>query len=121
MKKFFYACLGILCLTLAFHFGATSAQGQVSGYVRWLGEMLFATPTSIYRFNGNSWETLAERGIPDPPVPVNQVLFFDGLHTVTTDGEAFTWSGTWRSVGFVPGGATSVHQQTFGQVKTQYR
>lgn len=29
-KRFFYACLGILCLTLAYHFGATNARGGQS-------------------------------------------------------------------------------------------
>ena len=35
VKRFFYACLGILCLALAYHLGANSASAQgPSGRVR---------------------------------------------------------------------------------------
>jgi len=33
MKKFMYCCIAILALALAYHFGATSAQGQTGSMV----------------------------------------------------------------------------------------
>lgn len=36
-KKFFFACLGILCLVLAYHCGATNAQGQAGSTVTGFG------------------------------------------------------------------------------------
>ena len=30
-KRFFYVCAGLLCLALAYHFGATSATAQAPG------------------------------------------------------------------------------------------
>lgn len=35
LKKLFFACAAILCLVLAYHFGATNAQGQRSPRPGW--------------------------------------------------------------------------------------
>ncbi len=60
MKKFFYACAAILCLVLAYHFGATNAQGQGPGMVRWIGDgsdPWFATSSGVYVARDNGWIT----------------------------------------------------------------
>lgn len=128
LKNFFYACAAILCLVLAYHFGATNAQGQSSlGIPRWVGlgggsrEPFIATDVAIWNYD-YGWRTLAQSSHPEPPVPVSQVLFYSPNSVITTSGEAFDWvSGTWVSRGFIPGGPTSATQQTWGQLKAKYR
>lgn len=124
MKKFFYACAALLCLALAFHFGATSAQSQMPGQVRIVGELgWFATDTDIWVISQHGWQPLTPGYRPAPPVPTSQVLWYlqDG-RLVTVSGEGFWWNGSgWTSVGTIPGGPTQATQESWGQLKARYR
>lgn len=119
MKKFFYACLGILCLTLAFHFGATSAQGQSTGYFRVIGPGFVVSGESVYRLTRDGFATWTNL----PPVNPSQLEYFypDVGLAIATDGRGWVGGGPWTYVGQIPMGATSTLQRSFGQVKTQFR
>ena len=120
MKRFFYACAAILCIVLAYHFGATNAQGQSSSQIRWVGEW-YATSSGLWGTDQHGWQPLTATR-PAPPVPADQVLTYIGFNVVTTSGEGFVWNGSsWSSIGPIPGGATPVRQQSFGQLKARYR
>ncbi len=122
MKKFFFACAAILCLALAYHFGATNAQGQSSGSIRWVGDTYIATDSQIWKVSGTGWQTLSEVSDHEPPVPANQVLYYYYQLVVTTSGEAYAWvGGAWVSRGFIPGGSTPAQSISVGQLKAKYR
>ena len=95
-KVFLYVCAGLLCLALAYHFGATSATAQagssVAGFtVQANGPFAWVmTPTGdIYRCG------IYGDGL-DPRYPATLLGNF--------------WSG-----------ATPVQQETWGAVKARYR
>lgn len=68
------------------------------------------------------WKTPSESGYPDPPVPANEVLYYNGAKVVSISGEAFYWlSNHWVSKGFIPGGVTPVLGTTWGAVKAKYK
>lgn len=121
MKKFFYACLGILCLTLAFHFGATSAQGQVGSFFRMMGGYVLVGDT-IYGSTGFGW--VAVSGDQLPPTQINTLIYYSPGLAVNGIGEGWgriNYSEPWNYLGQIPGGPTPTLQRSFGQVKTQFR
>lgn len=122
MKKFFYACAAILCLVLAYHFGATNAQGQSGasfqvisprGWVR-AGDTVYT-----YEFNPPHWGVYSDL----PPVPPSALLFLSADLAITQSGDSWVKQGGsgWQNIGPVPGGATPAIQQSFGQLKAKYR
>ncbi len=127
MKKFFYACAAILCLVLAYHFGATNAHGQGSSLLRYVGStdqstVWYATDNGIWTITETGWKSPSQVGSPEPPVPASQVVAYNNKRVVTTAGEGFYESGgSWVSVGLIPGGPTPVTSQSFGQLKAKYR
>jgi hypothetical protein len=118
MKKFFYACLGILCLTLAFHFGATSVQSQGFGQPRWVGStdqftQWYATDAGVWTITPTGWRAPSQVGSLNPPVPVSQIVSYTNKQALSTTGEGFYEDGgTWISIGVIPGGPTP-HPPTF--------
>jgi len=94
LKKLFYASASILMLALAYHFGATSAGAQSGGNV------------VVNAFAGGG-----------APISMN-----GGAVTAAGDvyvtGDWVTWT---RLSNVFTGAATPAAQQTFGQVKAQYR
>jgi len=90
-KSFLYVSLGILALALAYHFGASTATAQAPG-------------NSVVAMMWN-------------PTSGGYAV------VVTANGDAYTTGnyGTWFRGGNVFSGSTPVAQQTFGQLKAQYR
>lgn len=127
MKKFFYACLGILCLALTFHFGATSAQGQGTLGVRCIGSFMsnpvFVTSNGVWvLWASNGWMPYSATALPPLVVSEDQIVTLTDNYLVTTSGEGYmVRAGQWQSLGYIPGGPTQVRQQSWGQLKTQYR
>lgn len=123
MKKFFYACLGILCLTLAFHFSATSAQGQGSATLKILG--LGENGNAVFSFYQGVVYKVTPRGwavVTDLPASPEQMEFFNGSYAVSTAGDGWvTFGSGWTPLGQIPGGPTPTLQRSFGQLKTQFR
>jgi hypothetical protein len=125
-KKFFYACAAILCLVLAYHFGATSARGQSGGLFQvipgspgWVrvGETVYTTD-----FNPSCWGPLP--GALLPPVSASSLVYLDGLRAITDSGEGWVnnaGGSGWRSVGTVPSTPTPAKKVSFGQLKARYR
>lgn len=121
-KKFFYACAAVMCLTLAFHFGATSAQGQSGANFRFLGTqggaILMVSGDNIWQMDGvRGWKLV----FSDTPVPASQILCFSNGTFVTTSGEGYIWANEWVPVGPVPGGPTPTIKTSFGALKAKYR
>jgi hypothetical protein len=63
-KRFFYICAGILCLALAYHFGAMNAQAQASGPVQ----------VEIVNVRPSVWDGLSTLGLPIGVRVVNEPL-----------------------------------------------
>ena len=51
-KSFFYVCLGVLALGIAFHLGAQSAQGQVPGSTLVAASAVQGGPFFAFASNG---------------------------------------------------------------------
>lgn len=124
MKKFFYACAAILCLTMAFHFGATSAQGQASFSLRQLGlgeggnGIFVECNGDVFALRPGGWSV-----VTNLPAPPTELSFFNGSYAVSRTGHGYvTWgNGVWNDLGVVPCSPTSTTQTTFGAVKERYR
>ena len=93
-KRLFYASAAILCLALAYHFGATSATAQAPGnpvVAGWQSVYGGGTASIVMTANGDVYQ--------GPPLG----------------------AGSWSMVGNIFGAPTPVQQSTFGSVKARYR
>ncbi len=93
-KSFFYVSLGILALALAYHLGATSAQGQVA----------VSNPVAAAIANTGSGQYISA--------------------VATANGNIYAAprvDGPWHHLGNAFSGSTPAAQPTFGQLKAQYR
>jgi hypothetical protein len=93
-KRFFYCSAAILCLALAYHFGATSATAQAPGNP----VVAFIGPGPVY--------TAAA-------ITANGDVYATGISALDHD-----W--TFRANIF-GGGPIPVQQESFGSVKARYR
>jgi hypothetical protein len=125
-KRFFYVCLGILALAVAHHLGARSAQGQATQF-RMVEELVAVVGDKVYLLDAANepygWKELPGLGLDLPPVPKNTIVSYsrNGGTTVTESGEGWQKvSGTWVSLGFLPG-VTGVENTSWGAVKARYR
>ena len=137
LKKVFYASASILMLALAYHLGATSAHGQSAnalvGYVQSgnLGFVLTANGDE-YVWDSNNpglgWHYDRNVGA-SAGRPAGQFTVFtlgNGFYAFTANGDVYkipTLDGpySWTYVNNVFGTPTPAAQQTFGQIKAQYR
>ena len=91
-KRFFYVCAGLLCLALAYHFGAVNATAQAPGNPI---VAAYATPSSA-----------------------NVVILSNGdVYVAGSLGPTIPWD--YR--GNVFGSGTPVQQSTWGAMKSRYR
>jgi hypothetical protein len=93
-RAFFYVSLGILALAVAFHLGATSAQGQVAG---------------------NSVVGICSQGGYPVVVTANGDSY---LGNYTNIEGAWTWHVNGNVFG---GGPIQTEQTTLGRIKAKYR
>ena len=140
LKRLFYGSASILMLALAYHVGAQSAQAQAQGIApSWIGDA----------GNGHLWafavvgrtpyssNNLADHGV-FPPIPgTGSIIAISATNTddkmvlaMLDNGDMYAFNnfgggsnGTpaWYRVGNVFAGSTPAHQQTWGQLKAQYR
>lgn len=90
-KRFFFVSAGVLCLALAYHFGATSATAQAPG-----NAVVAATANSLAEF----------------AITANGDTYFSN-----NAGTTWTFHGNVFG-GSLP---TPAAQESWGQVKTRYR
>ena len=128
-KRFFFVSAGVLCLMLAaavgFHMGSTSARAS---YV--------LTTTGIRAINGASylldennqvWEfpgpdgTWTRAATYDPPVPIENIKFWNGGELITWGNVAWREGGGWHNCGPWPGGTVPTNQSTWGATKEQFK
>ena len=123
-KRFFYVCAGILCLALAYHFGAVRAEGQAAGFrILDSNNLLVGAAGTIYEIGPVGWRSYLGRGNTAPPVPVSSLVQYNGCSAVTEAGEGWQCNGNtgeWTSIGFLPGATPATHE-TWGGVKARYR
>src|SRR5437773_1089846 len=129
-RSSFYVCAGFLCLALAYHLGARSAQGQVGGsFVT--GSFDPDTDPLVIDSAGQMWMMgrANSPGVRVGPVPLPKpgtVLeatcsvvagSFDG-YVLYADGDAYMFNRTaWVYLGNVAGGTTPATRDTSGGVK----
>jgi hypothetical protein len=137
-KKFMFACIGILALTVAFLLGAQFGR---AGYVDHSTTGIVATAqpySNIPEFpwvlldNGEVWRWNWQNGTwyradlappppPPPPVPVSEIKFFGYPWLVTTTNEFWIGGSTgWLNHGTPPTG-TPVQPSTWGSIKAQFK
>ena len=97
-KKFFYACAGVLCLALAYHFGATSASAQAGSPVTGMAVANLGCGGEVYVMTANG--------------DVYRRSYICGALTGSSGMIGNYWSGA---------GPTSVKSGTWGEVKARYR
>ncbi|PWB38480.1 MAG: hypothetical protein C3F02_03950 [Parcubacteria group bacterium] len=58
-----------------------------------------------------------------PPVPVSDIVFFNYLTAITSNGDGWINQNfnTWVNLGPVPGGAVNVQPETWSGMKERYR
>ena len=97
MKRLFYLCAALLCLSLAFHFGYTTARAQAPG-----------NPVVAFAPNGN-----VSGGLLPIAVTANGDIYCGTVGTV---------NGPWSFVQniFSGGGPTPALHESWGQLKSRY-
>jgi hypothetical protein len=90
-KRFFFACAGILCLALAYHFGATGATAQVVAGNPVVGGFLTTNNVDVVTANGDIYQS------------------------------AYTADGPWAHIGNVFAGTpTAAVRESWGSLKARY-
>jgi hypothetical protein len=125
LKRFFYAAASILMLAVAYHLGATNAQGQVGGNmvaagvsntqaVTFEGEYYQSNDGINFRRTGNIYG-----GGPaySRPVSVYYGIVMLENGDLLESGDLATWTRTTN----VFSGPTPAAHVTFGRLKAQYR
>ncbi len=91
-KRFFYVCAGLLCLAVAYHFGAVNAAAQAPG-----------NPVVAFlrhEIGAGAWVAVTANGDIFTSSPIE---------------------GPYVRTGNVFGGPTPVQHESFGSVKARYR
>ncbi|HEY2953837.1 MAG TPA: hypothetical protein VGK89_01165 [Candidatus Eisenbacteria bacterium] len=130
VKRFFYACAGLLCLALAYHLGAGSATAQAP--VALVGVTRNATSYAAVDEAGTvcvespgGW--IVADHIPGRPVSLSADLAVTGgLIVGTASGDIYVssldaWPPIFTFHSNVFGGTTSAAHATWGSVKARYR
>jgi hypothetical protein len=119
VKKLFFACAAILCLVLAYHFGAVTANGAPT-----VQQIVAAGGEAVLLSNGEIWSMDAGWHYVgfNSPVPASEVAFMLSRdRIIDTSGNGWTWWNGWTNRGPAPGGPTPVIQESFGALKARYR
>jgi hypothetical protein len=128
-KRFFNICAGILCLSLAYHFGAVSAGAQGGLTVEGASIESFQLNT-FPRATGcvnRLWRWMEQNGaLRMNPVPVpgtERIVATDPYGSVMLEnGDWLQFDGSaWVLVGNIVGAPTPATQETWGQLKARYR
>jgi hypothetical protein len=123
-KRFMYVSIGLLALTVAFEWGASTARGQASGF-RVIGSGTVVAGDAVYFLDTanapEGWRQLPYASITLPPVPASSLVnYSSGFLAITDSGEGWgKVGGVWTNLGPVP--TTPTLQSTWGGVKAKYR
>ena len=139
-KSFCYACAGVLMLAIACHFTVLRADATyvnaAAGHVRaWDGfNFALRSDGTTWRWNVDvGWTRHTMRAL-DPPVPVQDIAFWDTPEQfITIRGEMYMYCASscnflgvpvgvgWHVVGTMPSPTVQVDPSTMGKVKEKYR
>jgi hypothetical protein len=140
-RRFFFVCLGILCLVCAYQLGADRARADWDLTVP--GQVVGGGPTNLgvwYTAAGEAWgirvvgpqqyEWVRADGF-DLPVPASEVKFLSSvenagfIQVLTNDDVAYVLNWVageqWVEVGPFPGGPVPLRGDSWGGVKDRYR
>jgi hypothetical protein len=96
-KRFFYVCLGLLALAVAYHLGATKAESYTgSPFVSLCAYTQGGTVYDLYALTEDGTIYLTQNVYP-----------------------SFGTFGPWEVWGQIPTGATATQSSTWGQIKAQ--
>lgn len=139
-KKSFYVCAGLLCLALAYHFGAASATAQSGATMQ--GASFSATPgsslsttfvvnrtlyTSYNIGGGGHWQIPAMPSSSGPIPGTSPIVATEntiGVFALLDNGDMYRDVATsWEYEGNLlgVGGPTPAKAESFGQLKVKYR
>jgi hypothetical protein len=121
-KAFFFVCLGILCIVVAYHLGAQSAGAQGAGTVECVG---FGASGGVAVVNHHLY--LSEDGAPSQLTDYGEIpnparaIACGSRGVVLEDGTVYENKGAWRQLASLPfSGATAAQGTTWGQLKMTY-
>jgi hypothetical protein len=130
-KRFFYVCLGLLCLISAYQLGAGAARGEWNGsasgkIIGGLHDIWYDTGGEAWQVTTAGWTRAAEWNLP---VPAAEVKFFSsvgpGVLLITVDDIAWLRHpglglDVWISVGPFPGDPVPAYSDSWAKIKSRY-
>jgi hypothetical protein len=130
-KRFFYVCGGLLMLTIAWHLGATSVQGQAVSQpgpanIERNGPIECVVGRSLWVSSDGEQPCSAPIPGSSPIIAVGGAVAAGGFRALLENGDFyFTQSGLdcgpWIYGGNIFGASTSAQSSTWGQLKARYR
>lgn len=137
--KLLFGTIGLLVGVVVMQWSMPSGQVAFATYVDHSANGIIAHDGDRFLDDtGNTWEinpglygqpvqcwTLSEQSL-SPPVPVNQIKFWDGARLVTNDNRGWVLVGLngvperWHDCGPWPGGPVSTQQSTWGKIKSTF-
>lgn len=138
-KRFFYVCAGLLCLVLAYHFGAINATAQTpaAGEVAVsMGSFMASEAVPLPTYRDGTTALLSECSWIVSPRYINATRYGGTVHRCEAfgnevDGLVMGWltpddvndrsHASYLIVAVRSGGATPARVQSFGSMKARYR
>lgn len=125
MKRFAYACLGVLALAAAFHLGAITALSSTDcielAEIDAAGEVACLVGSSVIRYG-------ADHNFTTPLPRAGRVValqpYFESVFVLFADGELWSYyspANQWQLRGSAACGLTAVDPSTWGRIKAQSR
>jgi len=128
-RRFFFICAGLLCLAIAFQFGAVSGHAQTGvavegASIESVQDNTFPRATGcVSRFFYWIGDNGATHQLPVPVPGRERIVATDPYETVLLEnGDWLKFDGmAWVLIGNLTGGATATHSETWGRLKARYR
>ena len=129
-KQFFYISIGILALTISYHFGAVNTA-KADWDPMAMGEIVGVGGLWAYTASGEAWNIAGQYyrdTIKDLPVPTSEVKFLRGdgtsLFLITLSDDlyrTFDATGEWVGPVSFPGGSAEAQRSSWGEIKREFR
>jgi photosystem II stability/assembly factor-like uncharacterized protein len=133
-RAFFFVCAGLLCLAVAYHFGAQNAGAQATDYpavsVACTGSRVYAVTSNgdFYTSDdlGSSWTAKTNplgSGGAVPYAVADLACTGSLVFVIASNGGVYRsddYGTSWTAATNVPGGAVSAQTMTMGQLKVKY-
>ena len=124
MKRFMYASIGILCLSLSaligFHIGSNTVHAKASA----IPGILHVSGRYVLDINGEvwlvshpfSWIRISDY---DPPstVPPENIVYWSHAAFMTAQGDMWQKTDQWYNCGHPPGGPVPTDNSSWGAIK----